>query len=60
MYLIYNLTLGHYGGAAFKDFRQGTWWQYLIIVGLLILSFLFGYAGKIESVVFDKTKDEFK
>ena len=35
------------------------WWQYLIVVGLLFLSFLFCYAGKVESVIFDKETNHF-
>jgi hypothetical protein len=57
MFLLYNITLGRYGGHAFGTFKEGTWWQYFIILGLLGLSILFAYAGKIESVVFDKNND---
>ena len=34
------------------EFRH--WWQYVIVIGLIILAFSFMYAGKVESIVFDK------
>ena len=53
MYLIYHLALGHLG-VLFKGYREGHWWQYFISFMLVLFGILFMYAGKVESVIFDK------
>ncbi len=53
LYLLYHVALGSLG-VLFHGYREGYWWQYLIVVGLIALAFLFIYAGKIESVTFDR------
>ena len=53
LYLIYHLALGHYG-VLFHGFREQHWWQYALAIGLLIFGLVFMFAGKIESVVFNK------
>ena len=53
LYLIYHLTLGHFG-VLFEGYREGHWWQYLIAVLMLIFGVIFMHAGKIEQVIFDK------
>ena len=58
LYLFYHLTLG-FLGTIFKGYREGHWWQYLVVVALFGLSFLFIYAGKVETVMFDKDENEF-
>lgn len=42
------------GKFLFVIFRH--WWQYLIVVGLIGLALAFLLAGKVESIVFDKTQ----
>ena len=54
VYLIYHLALGQFG-VLFDGYREGHWWQYLISLGILILGFSFMYAGKIDSLILDKT-----
>ena len=53
LYLIYHLALGHYG-VLFKGYREGYWWQYFISFSMLLFGVVVLYAGKVESVVFDK------
>ena len=53
LYLIYHLALGHYG-VLFKGYREGHWWQYFISFAMLLFGIVVLYAGKVESVIFDK------
>ena len=39
------------------EFFIRHWWQYAVAIGIFALGFVFLYAGKIESVVIDKSKD---
>ena len=52
-YLIYHLALGHLG-VLFKGYRQGHWWQYLIAIAIIFFGLIFMYAGKVESLIFDR------
>lgn len=52
-FLFYHLTLGKKGGFI-PGYREGHWWQYLIACLILLLGFAFIYAGKVETIVFDK------
>lgn len=53
LYLIYHLALGHYG-VLFEGYREGHWWQYTISFAMLLFGIIVLYAGKVESVIFDK------
>ena len=37
-------------------FGDRHWWQYVVALGIMILGFIFIYAGKIESVIIDKNR----
>lgn len=52
-FLFYHLTLGKRGGFI-PGYREGHWWQYLIAILILLLGLAFIYAGKVETIVFDK------
>lgn len=52
-FLFYHLAPGNHG-AFIPGYREGHWWQYLIAVLILLLGLAFIYAGKVESIVFDK------
>ena len=41
-------------GRLFPGYREGHWWQYVIAAFILILGMCFVYAGKVESIEFDK------
>ena len=53
LYLLYHLALGHYG-VLFKGYREGHWWQYFISFAMLAFGVTVLYAGKVESIIFDK------
>jgi len=53
LYLIYHLALGKYG-VLFQGYREGYWWQYLVAILILLFGVMFMYAGKVDSVIFDK------
>ncbi len=53
LYLIYHLAFGHFG-VLFNGYREGHWWQYVISVMLVLFGIFFMFAGKVESVIFDK------
>mmetsp|Transcript_1774 Transcript_1774/g.2305 ORF Transcript_1774/g.2305 Transcript_1774/m.2305 type:complete len:168 (+) Transcript_1774:478-981(+) len=55
IYLIYHLALGHFG-VLFKGYREGHWWQYALAIGIVIFGVAFMYAGRIDSLIFDKSQ----
>ncbi|CDW82308.1 UNKNOWN [Stylonychia lemnae] len=57
IYLVYTLALGYFG-VLNRGPKQGFWWQYLVVVLMFLLSFTFLFAGKIESIIFDRQKQE--
>ena len=58
LYCLYHVALG-FLGVPFEGFSEGHWWQWLIVAALFVLSFVFLFAGRIESVIFDKDANEF-
>ncbi|CAI2378589.1 unnamed protein product [Moneuplotes crassus] len=58
IYCLYHITLG-FLGTVVDGYKDASWWQVLVILALFGLSGVFFFAAKIETVTFDKTKDEF-
>jgi len=46
-------------GTDMPGYKDQHWWQWLVVLGMYILSFVFLLAGKVESVVFDKSDNKF-
>ena len=58
LFSFYHIVLGFLGTVT-EGYREGNWWQFLVVFALLFLAGIFLYAANIESVIFDKENNEF-